>query len=97
MVLILVSNLLTMKILIQLNALTDQILEIAPYLRTDFWVTIWYKYHDYDCLCVYSGAQREDRGEAAEAHPQAQERAHNNIKCSCIYQSLCPYVRYLTS
>ena len=23
----------------------DQITEIIPHVRTDFWITIWYKYH----------------------------------------------------
>ena len=26
---------------------TGQITEIAPYVRTYLWVTIWYKYHDF--------------------------------------------------
>ena len=27
--------------------ITDQITEIAPYMHTNFWVTIWYKYHGF--------------------------------------------------
>ena len=30
--------------------LTDQITEIAPYVRTNFLITIEYKYHDYEFL-----------------------------------------------
>ena len=37
----------------------DQIIEIAPYLRTYFWVTIWYKYQGQDqWWCFYYTTQK---------------------------------------
>ena len=32
---------------------TDQITKIAPYVRTYFWVTIYYKYHDLNSEHMY--------------------------------------------
>ena len=74
------------------KTLTDQITEIAQYVRTHFWITIEYKYHDRQwctakCPYLDSNALLGRVG----FRPSAQTQWHSNKKILLLHIHICTF------